>query len=394
MSVISGLFFWLVLYFENFSFGGVTIGQIWKLPLEIFLILLVVVIKFNRIRFKLSLPIFIFMILGGFLTVRLALKGDLFNGIQFYMNSLIWMLIYVFSVNSLNRAKAKRLILCLSTFLIVSNIPFFLGVPMRTDNIALDRFGLAGLSGLSGLFYNVSVNSKILVSSILSLFVLMERNNLKLPLLALGSLFLIMTFTRTGVISLVIAFLYYVYFAPNYRKSAVIKITLSFIILAVLFIQNDTVRLRLRGGTTYRQNEELNLDVLTSYRLTINAASYDQFQKDNLINIILGQGPARTRQRLLELYGINFIPHSRFVQLLCYWGILGITSYVLLLFYVFSALLSLRSSGLKFASLAFLCLDVLWSTLSHGSPIWSQVLFGLVLYLSLRNSHENTDYSL
>lgn len=394
MSVITGLFFWLLLYFENVSFGGLTLGQIWKLPLEIFLILLVIVIRFNRIKFKLSLPIFFFIAIGGILTIRFAVKGDFFNAIQFYMNSLIWMLIYVFSINSLSISRARRLILYFATLFIVSNIPFLLGVPMRTDNIALDRFGLTGLSGLSGLFYNVSVNSKILVSSILSVFFLMNKNKLKTPLLIFGILFLMMTFTRTGVISLVIAFLFYIYSSPNYQKSTVIKITLSLSIIGVLLLQNDTVRLRLRGGTTYRQNEELNLDVLTSYRLTINAASYDQFRKDNLVNIVLGQGPARTRHRLAEFYGINFIPHSRFVQLLCYWGVLGIASYSLLLFHLFSVLLRLPANSLKYASFAFLFLDILWSTLSHGSPIWSQVLFGIILFMALRTSNENISYSL
>lgn len=382
---MSYIVFWILLYFEGILIGPVTIGQLWKFPIESYALLIALILFLKRRKYPLQGFISLFLIVTGIITTRIILMGDFIQSLQFFLNTIIYLIVYIYLINRNEYGTTKKLLLKVSLFLILCNIPFLLGVPIRTDAIDLSRFGLEDQNGLSGLFYNVSVNSKIIVSSIIVFLTLYSgKRKIYLTVIGLaGMYFLLLTYTRTGIFTLILAILYYFYRIKNLSLSRFAFYGIMILIGLGLLYQIESVGLRMRGGTTYRPNEELNLDIITSYRLTINAASIDQFVEDDLINQLFGQGPSRTKDRLLKYHGINFIPHSKFIQILCYWGYFGISFYVLLLIFLFKKIRSVNNSKEKYLAETLLILEVLWSFVSHGSPIWSQLLLGLVIYRCL-----------
>ena len=144
--------------------------------------------------------------------------------------------------------------------------------------VELDKFGLENESALNGLFHHVSVTSKILVVAVLYLF-----SNLKyvknkayliiyLGVILFGVYAIYLCYTRTGWVLLIfLGSFFYCFIKLPFRNllNIFLFLILGMLVVAFLFRNNETILLRLKGGTTYRQNEEFDPNVLTSYRLDI-----------------------------------------------------------------------------------------------------------------------------
>lgn len=381
------VFLWLIIYYEYTLIGPLTIGQLWKFPLFIIGFLYLITISISKNFKSVVSKIIVIRLIFLLLFIRLLLYEQNLSSIQFYINSIFFLLLFCYLEGSrVPKVKVEKFIYNLSVFLILSNVPFLLGLSQKTNAIELDRFGIENAKALSGLFYNVSVNYKILVFS--SLFILNKllksRNFFDLIILSLGIVFILLTFTRLGFFSFIIGAFIIIYNYYNWSFKKLLSYSLIFITISVFIVStNEIVKRRLVGGTTYRENTDFDFDTFTSYRLLVNGVALDQFVKDSPVYNIFGQGENRTIDRMVEGYNMNFIPHSKYLQYLCYSGVLGFLLILIEQKLLFKLVSRSKDVKYKYLLLALFLLEIIWHIPSHGSSFWGQLILGGVLYLNI-----------
>jgi hypothetical protein len=391
MSKLIYILLWFLIYFEYTNIGPLTLGQLWKLPLFLIgFIYLLAISASNNFKFSLRRILFLRLILF-FIVLRLFIIEQNLSTVQFYINSIFFLLIFCFlEGKKINKIQLERFIYRLSVFLIISNIPFILGITQKTNAIELDRFGIEGERALSGLFYNVSVNYKILVFSTLFIFnkFLKKKSVFDFLTILLGFVFTLFTYTRLGIFSLLIGLFIVCYFHFQWSiKRLFVFLTLSFVLGFVIISSNELIKLRMVGGTTYRPNEDFDLNTFSSFRLLVNGAAIQQYADDSSSSIILGQGEERTVKRMSDLYGLNFIPHSKYLQYLNYTGLIGL---LLILFeqkILYNFITRNKKNKYYPLMMSLFLIELIWHIPSHGSPFWSQLILGGVLYLNTKNEN-------
>lgn len=389
MSKLIYILLWCLIYFEYTNIGPLTIGQLWKFPLFLigFIYLLAISVS-EKFKFSLRRILFLRLFLLA-LVIRLFIIEQNLSTIQFYINSVFFLLFFCFlEGKKIHKIKLEKFIYQLSVFLIISNIPFLLGITQKTNAIELDRFGIEGARALSGLFYNVSVNYKILVFS--TLFVLnkflKKKSAFDFLIISLGFIFTIFTYTRLGIFSLLtgLFIVCYLHFQWSIKRLFVF-LTFSFVLGFVIISSNELIKLRMVGGTTYRTNEDFDLNTFSSFRLLVNGAAIQQYADDSFSHIVLGQGEERTVKRMSDVYGLNFIPHSKYLQYLNYTGLIGL---LLILFeqkIMYNFIIRNKINKYYPLMMSLFLIELIWHIPSHGSPFWSQIILGGVLYLNTKN---------
>ena len=99
------------------------------------------------------------------------------------------------------------------------------------------------------------------------------------------------------------------------------------LVVAFLFRNNETILLRLKGGTTYRQNEEFDPNVLTSYRLDIYGFTLLNLANDGMPAVVFGQGRQRAQKLMGKILELG-VAHNRFIEILQYGGVLALLFFI------------------------------------------------------------------
>ena len=387
--------------------AGIKISQVWKLPFYGYA-LFVILKDWNFFSRNLKL-----VLLLGFLTgTKLLLNVNFYQGFMislaefFYTISLPLIILYFYRTYFSAPEKLRLLITYFSIFLIVSNIPFVTGILTQRNNVVeLDRFGLENSSALNGLFHHVSSTSKILVVSVLFLLANLAYTKkrfyylLYVGVLVFGAYAIYLSYTRTGWLLLFLGVLMMVFYKTSIKRffRYIPTVVFGLLVVAFLFRNNETILLRLKGGTTYRQNEEIDANVLTSYRLDIYVNALINLNNDGKAAIVLGQGRQRAQQLMGQIYGTDFVAHNRLIELLQYGGELSLLLFLLYVWRLWLIVKELSSRVHDFMSklpFALFGLYVLSLLPSHGFPLWSDLIFGGVIAYNLIKNHTSEQSEL
>lgn len=398
------IFFFLILYFEDFSLGGVRFAQIWKLPFYFYAINFVLK-KMTSDNKKIN----ILFLLGLFVSLKIIINpyfnyGFLENVAEaFYFLTLPISVAFFYHKYKSQPGQLHYLLIVLSLFMIISNIPFVLNlVPQKNNTFSLERFGLIDKFALNGLFYHASITSKILVVSILILLTYYKDKMFKKfdKLLILGTILfgiysLYLCYTRTGwfllLTGIIVLFTYKEKVAKLIFKTLPLFLLLGFALIS--YVQsNEALQLRLRGGTTYRQNNEIDASVLTSYRLIIYKNAVDNLYQEGFITVLLGTGKKKATEDMGKIMGTDFIAHNKFIELFQYGGFIALILFIVFVRFLYKLIKTIPTvKGDYFSKLPLTLFVVYFLSLipSHGFPIWADFLFGLSIALSLRMKQIN-----
>ena len=238
---------------------GLSIGQIWKIPVIAFLAFKCINYTFrNYAKFRL-----------GYAVTKL-LNPDLLNATAGTMSSFLKFLVLPlclpFFRNIFSSEKALYYLKLLAHIIIISFIPFYLGIlKERHTYIAAD---LLGVDSLIGPFNNAHTSAIYLSISVLVLiFYVRNICEDKLEkvytwgLILVGLYFLMLTYVRTGYAMCVLG----IYVILAY-KGSIIRSLLSgalwgglFYLAATAYIEtNDVLNQRLHEETGYKHDDEIN----------------------------------------------------------------------------------------------------------------------------------------
>lgn len=398
-NILFSLLLFSILYFEDIAIAGIRIAQIWKLPFYFYAIHFV----FKKIKLNHRKLLFLF-ILGLLISLKIILNAKFEYGLlenlaeAFYLLTLPVSIPFFYYKYRNQPQKLNYILVCLALFLIISNIPFILKLlPQKNSSFSLEKFGLYDKFALNGLFYHTSITSKILVISTIILvpnYMLFVKHKfekyLMLCVIILGFYSIYLCYTRTGWLMLIIGLLILFVYKEKLNKLFLKVFPLLFVVgfFLLTYIQNDNdLLLRLRGGTTYRQNTEFNSEVFTSYRLVLFEHAINNLVEEGAASVILGSGKKNATEKMGKIMGTNFVAHNRFIELFQYGGFIALFLFLIFLIALYKLIKSFPIlKGFYISKLPFtiFILYIFSMIPSHGFPIWADILFGGYIALNIR----------
>ncbi|PCH68705.1 MAG: hypothetical protein COC06_09035 [Bacteroidales bacterium] len=344
------LAFFIALFLKSYTIGGQEMAYIWKLPLLIFLF---VGVLGQKIDFNFLILAYVFAIKNLISTSFFDYPVDAIINFSKYLTIPLvvhWIYLNINSIESLK--KLRMLPIYLSGFLIISNIPYYLGVfsaPVSKTMLWMEDSSLDGLVGILGAPHYTSALLSIACIVILE-FIVNKRGpmliNLVLgSLLVLGVFFLFKTYTRTGwlmfVVGISILFARKITFKDAGKILAVS--VLLFAGLIFLYQTNEGFRRRVmddRAG----QEDKSAYETVGSGRLQIAAVYLENLYESNFATYLVGMGMQESQNRYEKKDGMPLFAHNGFVQTLVDNGILGFILYLVFLYSVFRSISRSNSS--------------------------------------------------
>jgi hypothetical protein len=188
------------------------------------------------------------------------------------------------------------------------------------------------------------------------------------------------------LIGIIILFVYKENVAKLFFKILPLFFIVGFVLIS--YVQsNETLQLRLRGGTTYRPNNEIDASIFTSYRLVLYEHALNNLYEEGFATILLGSGKKKATEDMGEIMGTDFVAHNRFIELFQYGGFLALILFFIFIRTLYSLIKTIpKVKGVYRSKLSFTLFVIYFISLipSHGFPIWADILFGGFIALNLR----------
>lgn len=322
----------ILLYFETEDIGNLSFSQLWKIPLCLWLIVYVVVKEkkqtppFVKIYYLLAIKHFVN---PGFMTNILTCFKE---GIRFVFLPLLY---ESFNRSGMKIKTLKNILVVLSQYFILTNIPFLLGW-FKSRGIGLEY---GDLQAYSGVFQNQHAMSLIMSLCILVLLFFMKENffigklsrtyNMFLVLLAMYALYL--SFSRTGWLMCLLGIM--LLFVPDKvnRKQVLTSIFVMLLLLVGLkFMMENNLDFR---------NRILGINAVTNEQMDIGSGrgeymknAIDYWKEGNILELFIG----RSKDGLLEYEYVrtrmHIGAHNGFIDILACNGILGLLFFLAFLY--------------------------------------------------------------
>jgi hypothetical protein len=385
----SFIFGFTLLYAEDRLFlFGTSLSNLWKFTL-VSASLLFVIIKFQK-----RMPRFYLMSLV--VAMSLAFNGNLLFSIDdaehimlFLVLPLSYYCFYFYGVN--NQKKLKFNLICLSSFFIVSTIPFILNWVQPAEGISNGLISFAESYKLKsnmliGFYKHPAISSKVFVLSIAVIFCLgiMEGgistfNKVWLILIFFIGLYcLYLSFTRTGWLMMALFFGWYIF---KDKSLSVSKKFIGVIIILSIFVlllnYNEAFYSRIFG---IREGAVASASIITNLSSGRDIIFFKIlaliFGGDNF-TLYLGLGS--------EIYNeLNFggAAHNVFLEYFVIGGLVTLVLFVFWYFMFYRELSKYSNNGrISPAIFALFYISLVGSLISHGFGFYGSILFGgLIAY--------------
>ncbi|MBQ7528015.1 MAG: O-antigen ligase family protein [Bacteroidaceae bacterium] len=366
---------------------GLSIGQIWKIPVIAFLAFKCINYTFeNYARYRL-----------GYAMTKL-LNPDILiataGTVSSFLKFLVLPLCLPFFRNIFSSEKTLYYLKLLAHIIIISFIPFYLGIlEERHTYRAAD---LLGVDSLIGPFNNAHTSSIYLSTSILVLIFYVRNiceNKLEKiytwGLILVGLYFLMLTYVRTGYAMCVLG----IYVILAY-KGSIIRSLLSgalwgglFYLAATAYIEtNDVLNQRLHEETGYKRDDEIN----GSGRLLFWATSINLWaNSDNAQEYLLGHGLQETMEQQAKENGLLVGSHNGFIDALVQNGLVG---FLLLLLYYFLLIRNVFRENMEspyfLLFLSWLMSDIAFQFVQGGTFFFYDIMSALIITLPILETQE------
>lgn len=389
--------FFLLFYMETQNIGGLSISQLWKIPLVGLLVYYLFQYRkkgapaWSQAYYWLSVKC---LFNGGIVKNILA---NIPVGIPF----LFLPLIYNFFRSKETKECVFRWLLTISQYFILTNIPFlFLGMESRGRGIQIGN-----VMGYSGIFQNQHAMTTLMSVCIIILLYAFKTGrfltkwvklyNMLLLLLAVYAMYL--GFARTGWLMCLLGVV--TLFLPrNLSVKQWIGITMMTVVLgggfSFMMITNEDFSNRIQGIDSNKKNSKADL---SSGRSVYIKNALELYASGNVFELVFGKSQDELMDYEKEKTGIRIYAHNGFVTLLVSDGMIGLviklTAMLLLLAFIFKR----RNCPTSGAAMAFWLMNLSYQMTQGGHIFHSDLLFALTFclldYEYEEQNHENIIYT-
>ncbi|MDA7625456.1 O-antigen ligase family protein [bacterium] len=239
-----------------------------------------------------------------------------------------------------SKKKSLLLMKTIAVYVIVSSIPFLLGV---VEPIArgydLSTYGLDSY-GFIGVFQRAHTASMVLAPSIIIVLYTLKHADSNLhkilyfSLILIGFYALIQTFVRTGLV-MVLFGAFILYFQKIKSMRMLKRILFAGILLSTMFIyyqSNEVAQMRVQGRNIYNQDRVIEFDNIGSGRLRIASYALNNWVEEGFSSICFGLGEELALEKMERTKGTRVFAHNGVVEILQTNGIFGFSLLCLFLF--------------------------------------------------------------
>lgn len=324
--VIPYLIVFFLIYWGPISVGPTSFSQVWKVPLFGFMFWQVLVLR-NKEK-----PTFIKwsyaraaknLVTGGFSVSYVA-------GIIDFVRYMMFPLMYEYASLKIKDLKGlDKILLGFAQFIIISGIPFVLGL-LRSK--AKDAILYADFDSYAGMFQNTHGAAITTTTAVLILMAFLKLDSsiikykkLNYALLAFGIYLIYLTFIRTGYAMFFIGLVFI--FMPkklSFKQIITATVAVSVLIFGFLYLLETS-------ETFYNRIFDIRNGKQTaagSGRLLFWQASFDLWFHGNVFEIFFGFGYEGLLDKIGEVTGIRVYAHNEFFTQLGQNGLLGVVFFI------------------------------------------------------------------
>lgn len=321
-TILFYIFLFALFYFEPTEIGPITLSQLWKIPLLVYLLINVVLLN------KRSNTEFLKYSYGR--SVKNLLNGGLFINyfveVIDFIRYIMFPLMFEFISSKIKDIKIlNKILLQFSQFIILSGLPFILGV-LKSNGSVL--YNIENLHSYTGIFqgpHGASITTAIAVLVLLYYIKSNKGNNWFLCLNSiislLGVYLLFLTYVRTGYLMFLIGLI--ILFRPtkiSMKQILTILLVISILTTGLLYLLKTNQNFYNRIFDIVNGEEK---DV-GSGRLLFWQASFDLWKGGNYFELLFGFGFERLTNKIFQVTDYRVFAHNEFFTQLGQNGLIGV----------------------------------------------------------------------
>lgn len=314
--------------------AGLSIAQLWKIPLLIFLLSELLRGKkttFERIGILLFLEVFLCPeIFQNPLTVIL------------YGTKNLLLILFFHYWKDRNITKLETIMYSLAQFICLSSIPLLLGLveppfeEKTTDSFGIEMGYFRGIFGTphtAASYFSAAII--ILITGITQRKFLGWRKYFNLILIVVGLISIFNAYVRTGWLMLLISMLFLFDFSSLTTKRMIVYVLSLFLIggtLAYLYNYNEAFYGRVTGRNVYRDSGGNGIDTEGSGRNIFWKNAINVWSNSSVYEHLFGVGYTKVTEENQRTTGMRVFSHSQFFDSLAQYGLVGL--FLLISYYV------------------------------------------------------------
>ena len=384
--------FFIIFYSENFEIQGITISQLWKIPLVLYMLYTVILAKKRKLQF---------IKLGYWLALLKLLNRDIIvaplQGVILFTKYLNFPLLYEFiQIKIKQRKKILRFLVRFCQYCILSFIPFLLNI-LKEPKAAYGEDALelyeGAITSNVGLFQNPHGASVILSLSFFVILYFIKNTRMSktmkyfnILLLVLDLYLLYSTYVRTGYLMFVVGLIVYLF--PSIRQGTLTDIMKPIVALFIgtflavgLISSNDYFKARIFDLDENGDKRE----AVGSGRLLFAQNGLNLWAKEsNAYEYILGHGQEAVRDNNARIFNnkeFRIYSHNGYVDSLAQNGIVGIIIMLLFYYYIFQRIRKLKKNPASRLALTWLVMQLVFQMVQGGVGFMSDLIAVLILVL-------------
>lgn len=380
--------FFLLFYSEGITLGSLTVSQLWKMPLIGGIIYYL--FQYRKKGTPIWSQTYYWLAIKNLLNKGLFqnIMGNVQEGIRF----LFLPLLYNVFANTTRLKKARKYILVIVQYFILTNIPFLLGMEPLNSGLEYGE-----LVAYSGIFQNQHAMSTIMSICIVIILHFMKHEWISgkwsrlynILLIILASYCMYMGFARTGWLMCLLGI--FIIFIPNDLSVR-------------QWIGIATISCCLLGGFVYMMstnktfyNRIVGIDSRTNKKISISSGrdvfirnAWDLYCSGNPIELAFGKSMDELKDYEKEKTGMRIYAHNGFANMLATNGALGILLMLVCGVTLLSFVYRRRDCPSYRLALTMWIMNVSFQLTQGGHIFHVDVLFALV-YCILQLEFETTD---
>lgn len=385
--VIFFLIFFLLHYLEGLPpIGGISVAQLWKLPI----LGLLLIYNITKVYRYTSIEKSGYLMSLESVMNRETMLNPMFSVVK--VARLITLPLFLGFFRNMARRRAKTLetvMYCLAQFICLSSLPVLLGIvsPLREMKSAASFIedavyftGILGTPHAAASYWSISI-LVLLFGLMTGYFKSMAARIYNVAMIVIGFISIFMAYTRTGWLMLAVGLI--ILLKPvklTFNHILIFMAAIAIMIGGVeyMFDNNKAFHMRMTGTNIYSGNDSETIDTRGSGRTAFWATGISNWANNDAYGLLFGSGFTKVAEDNLKSTGMRVFSHNQFIDALCQHGLIGLLLLLLFFYNIYRYILRID----KRVEYRRLALAVFWSSVVFAF-FQSEMYFNFALIFAI-----------